>query len=380
MTRTLSSLGGACLFLVAASSAAQPPAEPKSVPVLVAKKKIPAFTFIKKVEDFFEVVEKPTDSLPKNYFSALNDKDLKEGFAVARAIPEGGYVTRDDLVPKGIGNLEAALPPGMRAVSIKVTVDQLVGGFILPGSRVDVISTVRREKDIISQTILQKVLVLAVDTLTQRNGDKTTTILGNTVTLAVTPEDAQKLSLAATRGELRLTLRPLGDDKKVPLRETKEGDLEKQRKEPDKEKPKDPPQRGERGEEVVAPKRYVPPNGMRTVTVDFTIDEIVGGLALPGSKVDVTWTTRAPNGEPVKQVILKNGSAVDVYTQVVRNPVGGGNSEGIGTILGQKVTILAKPEEIARLAQVAGGELQLKVWPVGAAAVRPKEKPADPNK
>jgi Flp pilus assembly protein CpaB len=209
----------------------KPVEEVEKVPVLVAKagiKKIPAMTFIRKVDDFFEVQEKSKADVPKNILSDLTDKDLKDGFRVARSISEGNFLTRDDVISRDLEGLAAKVPPGMRAMAFRVTADTVAGGFVLPNSKVDVVWTFRTtNNESGTLTILQDMLVLAVDTQATRNPDSPQTILGATVTLAVKPEDAQRLALATNNGELRLALRPVGDDKKLLLHGSRPIDLAK---------------------------------------------------------------------------------------------------------------------------------------------------------
>src|SRR5260370_25238506 len=187
--------------------------EVEKVAVLVAKKKMGALTFIKKPDDFFEPQEKSKNDVPKNIMSDLTDKELKDGVRVSRTFGEGSFLTRDDLISKDMEGLSGKLEKGMRAVAVNVTAATLVGGFVLPNSKVDVVWTFRTTNNESGcLTILQDILVLAVDTQSQRNPDNPQTILAATVTLALKPEDAQKLALATNNGELRLTLRNVQDD------------------------------------------------------------------------------------------------------------------------------------------------------------------------
>ncbi len=95
------------------------------------------------------------------------------------------------------------LPEGHRAVALKINTDPAVGGFVLPGSRVDVFCTERTRTGTTSRVILEDVLVVAVETTAPRDRP----VLGITVTLAARPADVTKLALAASAGELRLVLR-----------------------------------------------------------------------------------------------------------------------------------------------------------------------------
>jgi pilus assembly protein CpaB len=104
-------------------------------------------------------------------------------------------------------------------VAIKVTADTVAGGFVQPHSRVDIVSIIRRnEAETISKILLQNILVLAVDQTAVRSEDGKAAAIPNTVTVQVTPEQAEKLSMAQELGTLRLSLRPFGDEENVTTR------------------------------------------------------------------------------------------------------------------------------------------------------------------
>jgi pilus assembly protein CpaB len=201
------------------------PEEPK-VPILVAKIRVPAWVPIKEPEKYFEEREIPESLAPKR---GLKEMSKIKGQRFLQPLSEGEYVLEDKLVNVEQAGLIAKLPPGMRAIALKVNAESLAGGFVLPGYRVDVVSTRRNNgnaNDSSSRIILQNMLVLAVDTIANRD-NQTNSILGSTVTLAATPEEAQRLSLAAALGELRLTLRTPDDNKIVRLPTSRSDDLGK---------------------------------------------------------------------------------------------------------------------------------------------------------
>ena len=114
------------------------------------------------------------------------------------------------------------LDPGKRARAIKVSAESMVGGFISPGDRVDVVLThqVRvsgqardASRDIIdrhaTETVLENVKVLAVDQKARKDGDEAK--VARTVTLEVDGVQAEKVALASAMGDLSLTLRGLSD-------------------------------------------------------------------------------------------------------------------------------------------------------------------------
>jgi pilus assembly protein CpaB len=187
------------------------PAPVNTVKVLVAKQRIAAWTPIKNPEDLF--VEK---EVPEGTFSPKCITDPKElrNQALKSPVGEQMPVTKDDLLSEATAGIIGSLQKGERAVAIRVTPESLVGGFVLPGSKVDVLMTLKRgDGDSTSQIIMQDMLVLAVDQKNTRD-DGTTAMLGTTVTLAAQPEESERLSLAASLGDLRLLLRtPLDQDK-----------------------------------------------------------------------------------------------------------------------------------------------------------------------
>lgn len=184
-------------------------AEP-TVPVLVARARIAGWTPVKEPEKLFEIKQYPQSVAPRRAigtFEEIKDQRLN------RMLDESKPLTQDDLLTKEQSDLATQLQPGQRAIAIKVTTESLVGGFVLPGSRVDVVHTTRGQESA-AKIVLQNMLVLAVDTQDQRSNEQKT-IIGQTVTLAATSEEAVRLSLAGSNGELRLLLKPHGDNKRT---------------------------------------------------------------------------------------------------------------------------------------------------------------------
>jgi len=125
-------------------------------------------------------------------------------------------VSEDDLLNKEQMGLLGKMQPGERAVSVKVNAESSTGGFVQPGNKVDIACTMRGN-DPSARLILQNMLVLAVDAQIQKDPNQPN-IMGQTVTLAAKPDEALKLSLAASQGELRLLPRTFNDQ--TPLRTT----------------------------------------------------------------------------------------------------------------------------------------------------------------
>jgi pilus assembly protein CpaB len=135
---------------------------------------------------------------------------------VARApIVAGEPVTYAKIVRSGAaGFMAATLQPGMRAVSIPVSVAAVAGGFILSNDRVDIILTQTvgdNPKRAISRIVLADVRVLAIDQTTADKNQKPVSD-AKTATLELTPDQVQTLSRAEASGTLSLALRALGDN------------------------------------------------------------------------------------------------------------------------------------------------------------------------
>ena len=134
---------------------------------------------------------------------------------VARApIVEGEPITYTKIVRSdATGFMAATLQPGMRAVSIPVTIASVAGGFILPNNRVDIIlteSTNDTPKRATARVVLADVRVLAIDQATPEKGPKSVADV-KTATLELSPDQVQTLSRAQVTGTLSLALRALGD-------------------------------------------------------------------------------------------------------------------------------------------------------------------------
>jgi pilus assembly protein CpaB len=186
--------------------------EIEKVAVLVAKHNLTMGTLIKEPETLFEEKQYNKGEEPKKAcrtFDQLKDKMLN------KPVNAEQFVTPDDLTDKSQGGLPALMTKGKRAIGLKVNIDSAVAGFVLPHSRVDIIAIVKKsDKESYAKTILQNVLVLAADQSAVRPDDKQA-VVSNTITVEVTPAEAERLSLASDLGPLRLVLRAFGDEEKV---------------------------------------------------------------------------------------------------------------------------------------------------------------------
>jgi pilus assembly protein CpaB len=110
------------------------------------------------------------------------------------------------------------IPPGLRALSVRVNEVIGVAGYVLPGTRVDVLATMTPTKDqvdVTSKVVLTDVQVLAAGTKIEQSADGGKPMPVSVVTLLVTPPEAERLTLATTEGKIQLALRnPL--DREAP--------------------------------------------------------------------------------------------------------------------------------------------------------------------
>lgn len=115
----------------------------------------------------------------------------------------------------GLSGLTATLPPGMRALTIGVNEVVGVGGFVKPGDTVDILGTFedRSGNEAYTKTVLQDVEVLAIEQDMEVKDDTTAKVATN-VTLSLSLQDAERLTLAEETGRLRLALRPMLDSTK----------------------------------------------------------------------------------------------------------------------------------------------------------------------
>lgn len=153
----------------------------------------------------------PGNALPSGAFSKISDV-LQGGRRIVLAAiePNEPVLALKITGPGQRATLSALVGPGMRAVTIRVNDVEGVGGFVMPGDRVDVVLTRQMDKgSASSQVILQNARVLAVDQSADERAAKAT--VAKSVTLEVNTEEAQKVWLASSVGNLSLLLRKAGE-------------------------------------------------------------------------------------------------------------------------------------------------------------------------
>ena len=174
----------------------------KGTHVVAAAMAIPYGT---KVEGrHLKYVEIPSDAAPTGFFTAIEDV---EGMVSTTPITRGEILISERFAAHESGSTLAALVgENMRALTVRVNDVIGVAGFLLPGNRVDVLSS-RRDgnRRAVTETILQNIKVLAVDqTATTEQNEP---VIVRAVTLEMTPNQTEVLVKARTEGEIQLTLR-----------------------------------------------------------------------------------------------------------------------------------------------------------------------------
>jgi pilus assembly protein CpaB len=162
--------------------------------------------------------------IPGNYVhaDALGDKRLVVGKTSIREIFAGEQVLKQDLLSssRNTDRLAYSVPVSKRAVSIPIDSISGVSGYIRPGDKVDIISTIDipvGEKPVaFSVYTLQNIEVLAMPN-NQTDDGKKSTVDAKSIVLAVTPAEVQRLVLASEKGNLRLLLRSPVDKSRVAL-------------------------------------------------------------------------------------------------------------------------------------------------------------------
>ncbi len=217
------------------------------------------------------------DSMPPGAFtdpSAVIGKYTKTSFVENQPIVADWLFSGD----KNAGVLPLLIPSGMRALSVPVDEVSDIAGFVLPHAHVDVIVSASNGDKPITKIVLQDVEVLAIAQDIEQVNDKPQPV--HVVTMLVTPDQAERLTLASGQGGLRLALRNY-DDKNV-----------------------------------------VTTNG---VTVAQLLGAQPAALPMPVDQQHVVYAPR-PRPKPVSVEVMRNGTSTEAVTFVRAKPGSGGES------------------------------------------------------
>ena len=163
-----------------------------------------------------KLVAWPKTGVPDGAFRKVEDV---EGRVVRASVVSGEPMIEAKLAPNLAGRggiMPMLVPDGQRGVTIKVDEATRDTGFVLPNSRVDVLVSMTRTKgsdERIAKVILQDVPVLAAGQTVEMRDNKPVTV--TTVTLALSPEQTERLAVAQAEGRLTLAMRNLRDNRLV---------------------------------------------------------------------------------------------------------------------------------------------------------------------
>lgn len=264
--------------------------EVASIQVVVAKRALPVGTLV--TADAAQLVAWPSRNQVPGAFATI-DQVTNRGVIVA--IGENEPITASKLAPVGAGaGLSPTIPSGMRAVSVKVNEVIGVAGFVIPGSRVDVLVTVAPAGT--GSTSMTRAVVSNVEVLTagtrfdqEKAQAEGKAIPSTVVTLLATPEDAERITLASTEGKVMLTLRN-------PL-DTKPTDTEGIRMASLTGPPAPPPviKASPTGQRAVV-RKPAPAAPAPVPASPYTVETVRGGKR--GSEVVKDDVSKKPSGDP----------------------------------------------------------------------------------
>jgi pilus assembly protein CpaB len=182
------------------------------VPVVVAARRIERGSLLEPA--LLKVIDFPQAAVPVESFHRIADLGGQR-LMLRTALANEILLPTNVSGPGGKLNLSGTVASGMRAVSIRSNDVVGVGGFVLPGDRVDVVltrltGTSNDPNSTVAQVLAENVRVLGVDQSDNDEADKP--VVAKAVTVEVTPEQAQSISLGQSIGTVSLTLRRVADD------------------------------------------------------------------------------------------------------------------------------------------------------------------------
>lgn len=167
----------------------------------------------------------PSDAVPPGAITQAKDPKAGETYVghIAKApIYQGEPIRSQRLINTDKGFMAAILPKGKRAIAVAVEAETTAGGFILPGDKVDLILTRQNEdRTVLSETFLENIRVLAIDTTTAGEKDEKSLSPKRTATLELSPEQAEIVAQSQQLGTISLALRSAqdsSDDDNGPVR------------------------------------------------------------------------------------------------------------------------------------------------------------------
>ncbi len=196
-----------------------------------------------------KIVSWPRELIPPQAASALQQVD---GRVAVMPISNGEPILFTKLAPVGTAaGLSSLLDENKRAVAVRVDDVSGVAGFVHPRDKVDILVDLKLQgvNDVVSKTVLQNITVMTIGQTLEQKDNKPVVV--NTVTLEVTPEQAEILNLASSEGKIRLALRSRRNETVVQTSGVAISQLLSGVVKSDKPEAPQPPQREERTVEVI---------------------------------------------------------------------------------------------------------------------------------
>jgi pilus assembly protein CpaB len=167
-----------------------------------------------------KVVTYPANTAPVGVFHSIGEVIGGQGqqrVALRPIVANEPILPGNVTGPGGKGDLSAVVSPGMRAVSLRSNDVVGVGGLVLPGDRVDVLltrtmtATGNAAQQSLTQVLAENVRVLGIDQ-SYNDQDNKPIAVAKAVTVEVTPEQAESITLGSAVGTVSLSLRHAADD------------------------------------------------------------------------------------------------------------------------------------------------------------------------
>ena len=204
--------------------------DPAAATATVVVAALPVERGVSLTQPMLKVVNYPKDAVPAGAFQSV---DQLVGKTAPVRTTVRSLASNEPVLPSKVSgpgskaNLSAAITPGMRAVSLRSSDVTAVGGFVLPGDRVDVLMTRSTGSGdaagTVTQVLAENALVLGVDQISDQDADKP--VVAKAVTVEVTPDQAQAISLAGAIGQVSLDLRQIADHAPLTRRLTSVADF-----------------------------------------------------------------------------------------------------------------------------------------------------------
>ena len=197
------------------------PAPPPAKSVLVARADVKRGQILRPEDMTWQVW--PEGSIDKNYIVEGGPKKAESfsGWVARNPIGGGEPITETRIIaPGNRGFLAAVLRPGMRAISVPVTITSGISGFIFPGDFVDLLLTYSVPAQAsaegakksnydhkAAETVLRNIRVIAIDQRLESKAGEA--VPAHTATFEVTPKQSEVIALASEIGKVSLSLRSL---------------------------------------------------------------------------------------------------------------------------------------------------------------------------